>query len=59
MTIKPRIVTALMSQGAALCHRRKVSDSVMAPSFFNTLGMFKCVLLQMGRALSVGARAVG
>jgi hypothetical protein len=41
MTIKTSIVTALMSQGAALCQGWKASDSAMGPSFFTTVGMFK------------------
>jgi hypothetical protein len=43
---RPRIVAALMSQGADLCHGWRLSDSTMAVSFFNSLGMFKFALLQ-------------
>ena len=38
--IRPRIVAALTSQGADLCHGRSVFDSTMAVSFFSSLGMF-------------------
>jgi hypothetical protein len=38
--IRPRIVAALMSQGADLCHGRRMFDSTMAVSFFSSLGMF-------------------
>jgi len=38
--IRPRIVTALMSQGADLCHGCRVFDSTMAMSFFSSFGMF-------------------
>src|ERR1700721_2121552 len=37
--IRPRIVTALMSQGADLCHGCRVFDSTMAMSFFSSFGM--------------------
>jgi hypothetical protein len=43
--ISPRIVAALMSQGADLCHGWLVIDS-MAASFVSSEGMFKFVLLQ-------------
>jgi hypothetical protein len=45
ITISPRIVAALMSQGADLCHGWTVIDS-MAASFVSSEGMFKFVLLQ-------------
>jgi hypothetical protein len=45
MTIRPRIVAALMSQGADLCHGCKVFASTVAVSFFSSLGMFKFGLL--------------
>jgi hypothetical protein len=44
--ITPRIVTALMSQGADLCHGWRVFDSTVTASFFSSLGMFKFGLLQ-------------
>jgi hypothetical protein len=43
--ISPRIVTALMSQGADLCHGWRVFDSTVAGCFFSSLGMFKFGLL--------------
>jgi hypothetical protein len=41
MTIRPRIVAALMSKGADLCQSWTVFDSTVASSFFISLGMFK------------------
>jgi hypothetical protein len=37
----PRIVAALMSQGADLCQGGRVFDSTASWSFFNSLGVFK------------------
>jgi len=59
MTIRPRIVAALMSKGADLCQSWTVFDSTVASSFFISLGMFKCALLQKGGAPSVGVRDWG
>jgi hypothetical protein len=47
MTIRPRIVAALMSQGAALCQG------------FTLFAMFKCVLLNGKGEGPVWARAIG
>jgi hypothetical protein len=44
--IRPRIVAALMSQGADLCHGGRVFDSTMTASFFSSLGIFNFGLLQ-------------
>ena len=46
MTIRPRIVAALMSQGADLCHGWMVFDSRAAVSLCSSVGMFKFGLLQ-------------
>src|ERR1700721_257857 len=43
---RPRIVAALISQGADLCHGWMTFDSTAAMSFFSSLGMFKFGLLQ-------------
>jgi hypothetical protein len=56
--IKPRIVAALMSKGADLCHGWMVFDSTPAACFFNSLEMFKLRLLQM-RMRGVWAGALG
>ena len=45
MIISPRMVAALMSQGADLCHGWMVIDSIAA-SFVSSVGMFKFALLQ-------------
>jgi hypothetical protein len=44
--IKPRIVAALMSQGADLCHGWTVFDSTLPACFFSSLEMFKFGLLR-------------
>jgi hypothetical protein len=55
---RPRIVTALMSQGADLCHGRMALDSTLAAWFFNPLEVFKFRLLQK-RMREVWAGALG
>jgi hypothetical protein len=44
--IKPRMVAALMSQGADLCHGWTMFDSALPACFFSSLEMFKFGLLQ-------------
>jgi hypothetical protein len=56
---RPRIVAALMSQGADLCHGWRAFDSTAAASFFSSLGMFKFGLLQEAMRAQCGLARSG
>jgi hypothetical protein len=57
--IRPRIVAALMSQGADLCHGWRVFKSMVAASFFSSFGMFKFALLQKKMRAQCGPARTG